>query len=216
MFTKNNNNITESLIRSKESLKDAYNDYVTNVSTAQWAISLETSSLIWAILDELNATRIMDTGSGWSSYVLRAWAKKQRRDVHVTSVDCDQLWLKKSVEYCKKHDVSLECFVHWNDEEEKKLLNDTSFDFILHDLGNREVRMRTISSVTSMLSDESSIILYDDMHKDDVRSSTEKQIEISGLSVVSHLTIHTHDKFGRFGWVAKKSSLDGHNDVVVV
>ena len=102
-----------SLVNARARLEPIYTLYVNTVSSFQMALSLESAALVWALCDERRPAKIVDLGSGFSSFVLRHWAKVSGREVEVWSVDDDAEWLQKSKEFCASTGVSTEKFSTW-------------------------------------------------------------------------------------------------------
>ena len=69
----------------EDELREPYDDYTRNVSHQFWAISLRLATAMLVLCDISKPARLLDTGSGFSSYALRLWAA--RNGSEVTSVD---------------------------------------------------------------------------------------------------------------------------------
>lgn len=74
-------------------MKHAYGKYVGEFSTPEMAVSLETSQFLYVLAKAVKARRILDLGSGFSSYVLRLYSIDAGSDTVVYSVDDDKGWL---------------------------------------------------------------------------------------------------------------------------
>ena len=81
----------------EDELREPYDDYTRNVSHQFWAISLRLATTMLVLCDISKPARLLDTGSGFSSYALRLWAA--RNGSEVTSVEYDPGWLRRTREY---------------------------------------------------------------------------------------------------------------------
>lgn len=141
-------------------------------------ISFELSWYIVQLLKDLpeNST-LVDLGSGWSSFLLR----KFHPTAKVWSVDTDEGWMKKSIDFCVKQGVHNDGFVMLS--KAKKLIVPGNAEFVLHDMGNRGVRQQELEWAVR-LAKPGGIVLVDDMHKDDLRENVNQGLKKLGLSAV--------------------------------
>jgi predicted O-methyltransferase YrrM len=139
-------------------LEATYQEYVTMVSRWDWAISLELAAVLMAFCRLLRPTRILDTGSGYSSYVLRRYAAEELRPIHVTSVDNDPEWLDETRGYLMTHGLSSNNTLTW---DEFKGQDCGEFDLVLHDLGHEDERLRTLSDVLALVRPGGAVLLDD-------------------------------------------------------
>jgi hypothetical protein len=78
----------------EEELRGPHHDYTCKVSDQIFAISLRLATTMLALCDVAKPARLLDTGSGFSSYALRLWAT--RNGGEVTSLDHDPDWLVRT------------------------------------------------------------------------------------------------------------------------
>ncbi len=184
-------------------LKPAYQKYLDEVSTVDMALSFETSQLLYALAKIKKAKRILDLGSGFSSYVMRLYAKNSGNDVTVYSIDDDKGWLEKTKIFLDAMQVSTEHVLEWNDFKKEA---PTGFDLISHDLGGLEIRAESLPFVLSLM-DKSGIIVLDDMHKarggliSGYRAVAIKEVKKSGMLLLSARK-YTLDTINRFCEIA--------------
>ncbi len=184
-------------------LKPAYQKYLDEVSTFDMALSFETSQLLYALAKIKKAKRILDLGSGFSSYVMRLYAKNSGNDTIVYSIDDNKDWLEKTRAFLDAMQVSTEHVLEWNEFRNQA---PNGFDLISHDLGGLEIRAESLPFVISMM-DESGIIVLDDMHKarggliGGYRAVAIKEINKSGLLLLSARQF-TLDQIERFSEIA--------------
>lgn len=104
-------------------LEKTYKNYMKTLSTT-YCISLLASTFLLELIHELKPKRILDLGSGWSSYLLRLG------DAEVWSADHDREWLEKTRTFLKKHDLDDERLIMIEDIDWSQ-----KYDLILVDHG---------------------------------------------------------------------------------
>lgn len=76
------------LVQSDEyQLKPAYDRYIRKISSKDMAVSWETSCFLYAAAKIRGCRKILDLGSGFSSYVLRAYSMNTHNGTLVYSID---------------------------------------------------------------------------------------------------------------------------------
>lgn len=181
-------------------LNASYREYISTVSTASAAISLELARFIWHSLRALGARCIVDLGSGFSSYVLRAYQAGRREqgiDCQVFSCDDNDFWLNKTREYLKYKRLSEDNLVGWAEFVAEGVCRNP--DFVLHDLGHPEVRIATLPQVLELCGPGTHLIV-DDVHKAGIQQATVRELRRAGLSCADLLPF-TYDEFGRYAWL---------------
>ena len=140
-------------------------EYTTTVSTPGMAVSLETAVLLRYLCEQLEPQRILDLGSGLSSWVLRGWAAT-REGVAVTTCDDDADWLERSRGFLREKGVSTERVMLWSELEPED-----GYDLIFHDLGRMPARIASLPAVLALGSRGpggdrgDSLVVLDDVHK---------------------------------------------------
>lgn len=178
----------------REELRPAYERYVKDVSRADMAASLELGAALLALCRTHRWKKLLDLGSGFSSYVFRLYARESS-GVEVYSVDDDAEWLKRTMSYLAANELSTEHLMHLDDFLSQ---GNNSFDCILHDLNFVEVRVKYVQHVLERLSPEG-LLIFDDVHKTDYRIDLMKQLRSQGGNMYSLKPI-TLDRFGRFSF----------------
>jgi hypothetical protein len=186
-------------------IEDAYRDYVTSISTADKAVSLELASLLWFILKTTKPRLVIDLGSGFSSFLFRHYQSRRAKageECRVFSCDDNEYWLERTANFLHKKNLSASGLMLWD-----RFLAEHSHerpDLILHDLGNMPVRIKTLPQVLNLCTDHT-IAIIDDVHKTQMRHEVLNQIRKRGF-LGYDLTRFTFDKFGRYAWLLRRAT----------
>ena len=117
----------DNLGQARALLREQHERYTNTISSKGMALSLETAALIWELCGDRSPGSIIDLGSGFSSFVVRQWAKDASYKPVVWSVDDDKNWLQRSKEYCGAQGVATSNFAYWDDFKETTM----KFDLVL-------------------------------------------------------------------------------------
>jgi len=182
----------------KKPLQKYYDDYTTNVSTSDMAISLEMATFLNFVISTRKPSSILDLGSGFSSFVFRKFSDTQTK---IYSVDDNQEWLNKTKDYLTVNEIRNDKLFTWDEFKGESL--DFKFDLIFHDLGNMKTRQKALDDVLSFFN-ESGVIIFDDIHKIDYYRAVEDFNLKNNLffKSVQYLTL---DGFGRYAGIAYKN-----------
>lgn len=185
------------------SIKMVYEEYTTSVSTPIATISLELACVIWFLLNKLRPKLIVDLGSGFSSYLFRLYQEKRKCSddaCQVFSCDDNSFWLEHTMLFLKAKSLSVEGLYLWNE-----FINEYQGrrpDLVLHDLGNPELRVKSMSRVFDLCKPETKLIL-DDIQKLRIKQSAlDTLVQRGGRGY--DLARLTYDKFGRYAWMVDK------------
>ena len=161
-----------------------YHDYITQVSNKAWAISLELAYYLEKLVEERKPKRILDLGSGFSSYVFSL------SDAEVWSVDKSKDWLEKTKQFFLKYKLPVERFILAEDFK-----FDGKYDLILLDIGLAENRKEYFEKVRKHCS---GVVILDDMH---FAAYREEAREFFKDCKIIDLKEETIDEFGRYAWM---------------
>ncbi len=89
-------NFVELSNKAKQKIEPYYNQYISTISSQEWAISFELSTFLMILCDVLKPKRILDCGSGFSSFVFRYYMSNVTPEPEVWSVDTSPEWLEKT------------------------------------------------------------------------------------------------------------------------
>lgn len=183
---------------NQEILRPYYEEYVYKVSRSDMAASLELAAFLFSVCKINQYTKLMDVGSGFSSFVFRLYAK-QTPGVRVYSIDDDAEWLEKTKHYLNEHSLNTDDMLTL---ENFMQLNEGDFDCILHDMNFVEVRIQYVDFVFRSAK-KNGLIIMDDVHKMDYRFALLKKLKSLEVSCFT-LRDMTKDNFGRFAYAVLK------------
>jgi predicted O-methyltransferase YrrM len=177
--------------RYRHFLMPTYLDYVSRVSWADHAVSLETAACLLQMCETQRPQRMLDTGSGYSSYVLRRYALQHGGEV--VSVDDDAAWMEKTADYLDESNVGTDGLMTWQDFQVKE---HQPFDLIFHDMGTYATRISSLATVSAHIADDGNLV-YDDMQANSVRAEARQVTEQAGRRYFSMQRV-TGDQIGRY------------------
>ena len=178
-------------------LKPLHAEYVTTISSDAMALSLKTAAFLMAWCLGVRPRRVLDTGSGFSSYVLRRYAALAGGPVEIWSTDDDAKWIHTTQQYLLRHGVIRGHLLLW---DEFVHLDEGGFDLILHDLGSKAGRLETLENVVAKLAPKG-VVVCDDWHRAEYRRPATERLRNMGLRLIS-LKRYTLDNFLRYAALA--------------
>jgi predicted O-methyltransferase YrrM len=151
------------LERSRCALEPYYREYVTTVSAPIMAISLELAAFLNVLCETQAPTRVLDLGSGFSSFVLRRYAGQAGPAVEVHSADHAAEWLAATGRYLERHGLAPSGLSTWDEFRSRE---HAPFGLILHDLGgpvddHLAYRLSVLPEVLDLLAPGGVIVLDD-------------------------------------------------------
>jgi len=187
-------------------------DYCAGTGHPVHAASVELISFLIALARMGDARRIVDLGSGLTSFALRRLALDIEQGGGevlealggwngeapvITSVDDSPEWLEKTRAYLGDRGVTTDRLHVWDEFIEGDVQG--QFDLVLHDMGFMDVRARTLMQAVG-LARSGGVVVLDDMHKADFREGALRELESAGLPTLSAKTF-TRDDLTRFAYV---------------
>jgi predicted O-methyltransferase YrrM len=177
----------------RELLRPAYDEYVSEVSIAGMAASLETACYLMYLCRSLAPERVLDLGSGFSSYVFRRYAADAGRQVAVTSVDDDAGWLEKTRAFLRAHGCEGDDLVTWEQFGRRRPV---SHGVVFHDLAGGELREAAVSFAMSQVA-PGGVLVLDDAQHDGHRARMRNEAAVVAMPLFS-LRGLTLDSLGRW------------------
>ncbi len=171
--------------------------YTRDVSDPRFALSLETCAVLDAICRCHLPARILDLGSGFSSWVFRRYQSDRGPGVSVKSVDDDPSWLGRTHGFLAAEGLPVDglCDLRSLDAEDTG-----AYDLVCYDLGNMETRARELPRSLSFARPGTGVVIVDDVHYDDYRAVVETELRRRGVRATT-LRNMTIDRMGRFSWL---------------
>jgi predicted O-methyltransferase YrrM len=155
-------------------LAPAYSDYIARVSPDPIAVALPLATFLGVLCEQLRPKRILDLGSGFSSYVFRAHATPE-----VWSIDQSRAWLDRTRAFLQHHGADGPHLATWDE-----LPSTTPFDLILQDFATLDTRLRMLDRVVELCR-PGGLIVIDDMHVPGYRRATLRALERRRLAFFS-------------------------------
>ena len=177
--------------RYRHFLMPTYLDYVARVSWADHAVSLETAACLLQMCETYRPERVLDTGSGYSSYVLRRYAMASGAEV--VSVETDEAWLAKTSAYLEQMEVGTAGLVSWAQFQRTP---PQPFGLIFHDLANGDVRTKSMRLMTELIAADGHLV-FDDMQSAQHRLEAKRVTAAAGRRYFSMARV-TMDTIGRY------------------
>jgi predicted O-methyltransferase YrrM len=171
-------------------------DYNNRIGHPIHAASPELVGLLQILMACLHPTRVVDLGSGFSSFVFRTLAKRSEKEIEVWSVDDSAEWRQKTQNYLEEMDRQTDNLHTWAD-----FIQDDpgGFDLVLHDMGTMEFREETLRQALD-LAKPGGLVILDDVHKPAYREAAMAVLEEMGLEWFS-LREWTRDPLTRYAWL---------------
>ena len=198
----------QSLDQLSRELPSRHAQYIATVSDSAHAISLELARFILEVASENHAKRLLDLGSGFTSYVLGAYAAGVPGSV-AWSVDDDPAWLEKTRGFLVSEGLSIEHLYNWNEFLALASKNDGAgtFDLVVHDLSTVRSRHGTIPFVLNLVRSGGALVL-DDMDVDAYRCHVRSELD---AAAAKHVDVRnkTLDARNRYSWMAHPAPVLG-------
>ena len=172
--------------------------YTEGVSDALNAVSLRQVALLALLVRTRPVSRILDTGSGFSSFVF-AREGQLKGGVNHFSVEDNDFWRGRTIEFLRENALPSENVLSWKAFQADKSLG--YFDLVFHDLGNMTTRILSLSEIEPRLSPNAWLIL-DDMHK---TGYSPHALRLLGEGWVAQSLVDlTLDEFGRYAYICRR------------
>jgi hypothetical protein len=183
----------------KHKILPTYEEYISKVSIEIMAISLELSVFCILMCDMIRPKKMVDFGSGYSSYIFRSLTSIIGEDYQpaVWSVDDSAEWINKTKTFLGSHNISSDNVITWDAFIQQNL---DPFDFILYDLGGFEFRKENLKQIIK-LCDKNGMIIFDDMHSAEYGRYLNKILKKNNCTCFD-IRYYSKDKFGRYSKLA--------------
>lgn len=187
-------NLAFSVPMDRGAFEAAFSDYVTHYSVETEAISLTASYYLLETLNTGQVKRVLDMGTGWSSYVFRFYKKMFAPLLAVCSVDESEHWLGMTARFLAKHDLDTSELRLWPRTGQQ------NYDLVFLDMGRPWERHACIARA---LDSTKGLLVCDDLHYEGYRAQLQNCVEAKGFTL--RPLPETMDRFGRFMGVAERA-----------
>jgi predicted O-methyltransferase YrrM len=185
------------LTKCYDELKCLHQDYCMRYSDRVHVVSLEQAAFLLNACHTLNPNRIVDLGSGFSSFVVRSYAR-ENTNCRVLSVDDDPRWLGRTEQFLKEQKVSTDDLLLSKDFFREA--HSGSFDLVFYDLGTMQTRAENFEQTLNVLNDRpGSLMIIDDVHKSDYRLIVSRLLRDKRIQFFNLKKI-TGDEYGRYAY----------------
>jgi len=173
-----------------------YDEYIHGVSSEIMSVSLELCLFLLSLCEFRRPGRILDLGSGFSSFLFRFYAAGADPEPEVWSVDDSTEWLEKTRSYLARNDLPVSNLLTWD----AFISRDAGrFDLVLYDLGGFDFRRDSFSRVLESAGREAFLVV-DDMHAAEYGRHV---IHLLRRNDIPHFSVrtYTNDKYGRYSFL---------------
>ena len=144
----------------RRALQPAYDAYTRDVSPALVTISLELAAFLALACQVFRPRAILDLGSGFSSYVFRAYQKAAAAGVVVWSVDGSSDWLARTGSFLREHDLADGDLLTLDAFQQR---DRPQFDLVLQDIADLATRQGLLGATLDACR-PGALLVIDDMH----------------------------------------------------
>jgi predicted O-methyltransferase YrrM len=178
----------------RQKILSHYHEYISEISSEIMASSLELSIFLLFMCDMAQPKKILDLGSGFSSFLFRFHALNAPNNPLICSVDDSEEWLIKTAGFLTTHHLLATNLMTWDDFSGQ---DRGSFDFIFYDLGPFEFRKDSLKRVLEKMTGPHGIVILDDMHSADYGLFVERSLK--GTRFRAYDTgCYTRDHYSRY------------------
>ena len=185
------------LRQSEQELRVAHSEYTSTVSSVDMAASLQCCGLLRALLTTLRPEKVLNLGSGFSSYVLRRYGPDVGSH-HIVCVDDDEDWLELTRNYLQGRQLDTVNTLSWTEFALHHAREE--FDLVFYDLGRMPTRTLILPLATTWVRETTGLLILDDVHKPAYREAVSKSL--NGICTIDDISDLTTDELGRFAWLA--------------
>jgi predicted O-methyltransferase YrrM len=178
----------------RQKILSYYHEYISEISSEIMASSLELSIFLLFICDIAQPKKILDLGSGFSSFLFRFHALNAPEKPLICSVDDSEEWLIKTAGFLTTHHLPATNLMTWDEFSGHDM---GPFDFIFYDLGPFEFRKDSLNPVLEKLTGAHGIVILDDMHSADYGLFVKRSLK--GTRFEDYDTgFYTRDHYSRY------------------
>lgn len=163
-------------------LRDTHRDYIRNFSAPLITLSLNRAAFLLFLSRTLAPARVLDLGSGFSSYVFRLY-QKDNPGVQILSVDDSAEWLEQTRRFLKKYDLPVESLMLH--DEMSKTASGLHCDLCFLDMGDLPMRRALLPALGAYARENGAVVIVDDFHVPTYRRFIRRFCAAQGLQLFS-------------------------------
>lgn len=186
----------------EKEMRAVFREYTSTISLEGMPISFESACLLWSLCEATNPKRILDMGSGFSSFVFRRYQSTAGTKPEVWSVDENKDWLEITRTFLASHKLLEDNLLYWGDF---KAVAPGRFDLISFDLGIISERPSIFEEMLALLN-PGGLIILDDMHKPEYRTEIDIRLKSHDAAAGYSVRWLTLDKHLRYCMLVRQSS----------
>lgn len=179
-------------------LSPFFKNYIRDVSSEIMAISLELSTFLLFLCNLRKPEKILDLGSGFSSFVFRCYMSGASPKPEVWSVDDSSEWLDRTRSFLVRQNLPVDHLIPWDVFVQR---NPGRFDLILYDLGGFEFRKDSFAKVLHS-AEEGGVLVLDDVHAADYGRYVIRMLKNRDLEYFN-VRSYTLDHYGRYSFFVR-------------
>lgn len=183
----------------KLDIEERHAYYLNNISSGMMPISLKTAKYLYDLCRDRQPRYILDSGSGFSSYVFRLYKfNSPSKNIRVITIDNSKVWLAKTRKFIRESGITPEDCYDINTFNEYSDL--FKFDIIFEDY-NINYRSQRFKYDLAAIK-KSGIIIVDDAHLDKVSAIIGPQVRRNNISVTYLKKLK--DNYGRYPAIVRR------------
>lgn len=183
-----------------DELRALHHHYVTEVSSPEMAASLEVAAVLLALCRLRQPRRVLDMGSGFSTFAATTYARQAAAPAIVVSVDDSTLWLERTKEFLRSNDRNGADLMTWNQLGDRE-----AFDLVFYDFSSMPNRLENLGAAIGRLA-PGGLFVADDVHKAPYRRVVKATVGARKDLCLYSLRAVTLDRFGRYSALVMKGA----------
>ena len=183
-------------------INEMHSFYISKVSNDVFALSLESSYCIAALIKKIKPTSIWDLGSGFTTWLCHYITKSSNIKTNILTVETSKEWGKTVNAFFTTQNLTTDSHILGYDEIETFLYSKKTPELIIHDIGDKYnfgIRQKLLPFLGKLCS-KGAFLFVDDIHKPEINAATRNTQSRHNLSI-QDLSCFTCDKFGRYAWL---------------
>jgi len=180
-------------MKASKKIRKKHKIYTSIYSNKVMAISSELTNYLWYYLVNNKPTKILDLGSGFSSWLFRFYQKEINQNAIITTVDTSKTWLDTTKLFLERSKLNTDNLYLFDDFIELKKYKQ---DLILYDMDATSNRFSRFPEILTYKR-KNGVMIVDDMHNIEYHNSVINYCTENNLNI-NNLQDSTLDSYGRY------------------